>query len=154
MELSTSRFGTITIEENNIYHFPEGLVGFRSLKRFALIQHKEDSPFLWLQSVENGSFALLLTDPWSFNHDYAFELSDEEADALCLNEQTSKWVYTIVSIPPGKPHAMTANLLAPIVLNEEQRIGRQVVLNDDQYTTRHLILNEMWRSVQQSQAAG
>jgi flagellar assembly factor FliW len=49
---------------------------------------------------------------------------------------------------------MTANLLAPIVINGNARCGRQVILNDERYNTRHPILQEMWRSVQTQEAAG
>lgn len=154
MELSTTRFGTINIEEGDIFTFPDGLYAYHHLKQFVLIRHNEGSPFLWLQSVEEGDTAFLLMDPWDFRLDYEVELPDPDVEALLLSEDKQKWVYVIVNIPPNKPHAMTTNLLAPLIINGDDRIGRQVVLNDEQYTTRHPVLNEMWRTVQQSQAAG
>ncbi len=154
MELHTTRFGTITIEAEDIITFPDGLVGLSHLKRFVIIRHGNDSPFRWLQSVEEPGFAMLLIDPWFFRPDYEVVLSDVDVERLQLSADSIRWVYVTVSIPPGKPHAMTANLLAPIVINGSARCGRQVILDDERYTTRHPILQEMWRSVQTQQAAG
>lgn len=154
MELSTTRFGTIDIEEGDIFTFSDGLYAYHHLRQFVLIRHSEESPFLWLQSVEEGDTAFLLMDPWDFCLDYEVELPDSDVEALLLSEDKPKWVYVIVNIPPGKPHAMTTNLLAPLIINGADRLGRQVVLDDERYSTRHPVLSEMWRTVQQSQAAG
>jgi flagellar assembly factor FliW len=154
MELQTTRFGTITIEESDIITFPDGLVGLSHLKRFVLVRHDDNSPFRWLQSVEEPGFAMLVIDPWFFRPDYEVVLSDVDVERLQLSDEAIRWVYVTVSIPPGKPHAMTANLLAPIVINGNARRGRQVILNDERYNTRHPILQEMWRSVQTQEAAG
>ncbi len=154
MELHTTRFGTITIEEQDIITFPDGLVGLSHLKRFVLIRHGDDSPFRWLQSVEEPGFAMLIIDPWFFRADYEVVLSDLDVERLQLSDEAIRWVYVTVSIPPGKPHAMTANLLAPIVINGNARCGRQVILDDERYSTRHPVLQEMWRSVQTQEAAG
>jgi len=154
MELQTTRFGTITIEPEDIITFPDGLVGLSHLKQFVLIRHSDESPFRWLQSVEEPGFAMLIIDPWFFRPDYEVVLSDLDVERLQLSEESIRWVYVTVSIPSGKPHAMTANLLAPIVINGSARRGRQVILDDERYTTRHPILQEMWRLVETQQAAG
>lgn len=154
MELETTRFGTISVQEGDIITFEDGLVGLREYRRFVLIRHESEGPFWWLQSAEEPSFALLLIDPWYFRPDYEVVLSDSEVERLQLDESTPRAVLTTVTIPSGKPHAMTSNLLAPIVINTERRIGRQVILDDERYHTRHPILQEMWRYTQTAEAAG
>lgn len=154
MELHTTRFGTINIDAEDILTFPDGLVGLSQLKRFVLVHHHDGSPFRWLQSVEEPGFALLLIDPWFFCTDYEVVLSDAEAERLRVSDCSVLMVYTTVTIPPGKPHAMTANLMAPIVINVSERCGRQVILEDERYHTRHPILQEMWRSAEHTESAG
>ena len=34
---------------------------------------------------------------------------------------------------------MTANLLAPLLINPEKRLGRQVIVSDPKYTTKHQV---------------
>jgi Uncharacterized protein conserved in bacteria len=154
MELETTRFGTIRIQADDIITLEEGLVGLSQHSRFVLIRHDSEGPFWWLQSVDEPGFAMLLIDPWFFCADYEVVLSEADVERLQLGEETPKAVLTTVSIPSGNPHAMTANLLAPLVINMESRIGRQVILDDDRYHTRHPILQEMWRSLQAAHAAG
>jgi flagellar assembly factor FliW len=154
MELLTTRFGTIVIDEADILTFPEGLIGLPFARQFVLVQSGESGVFRWLQSVDEPSFALLLADPWELTPDYEVELSDEDVAFLDLDEETPKFVYVTVTIPPGKSHAMTINLLAPLVMNACTRQGRQVILNDERYDTRHPVLAEMWRTLQQTETAG
>lgn len=154
MELETTRFGTIKIQADDLITFEDGLVGLNQYRHFVLIQHDSEGPFWWLQSAEEPSFALLLIDPWYFRPDYEVVLSEAEVERLQLSESTPRAVLTTVTIPPGKPHAMTSNLLAPIVINTALRIGRQVILDDERYHTRHPILQEMWRTAQAAEAAG
>ncbi len=154
MELETTRFGTITIQADDIITFEDGLVGLGQYRRFVLIQHDSEGPFWWLQSAEEPDFALLLIDPWYFRPDYEVVLSDAEVEQLRLSESTPKAVLTTVTIPSGKPLAMTSNLLAPIVINTALRIGRQVILDDERYHTRHQILQEMCRTAQAAKVAG
>ncbi|NUL81590.1 MAG: flagellar assembly protein FliW [Armatimonadetes bacterium] len=154
MELSTTRFGTIEIDENEIYTFRDGLYGLRFLKKFVIVQTAENSPFRWLQSVEEPGFALLLTDPWEYVSDYEAILSDIDVKALGLTEETPRWVYVTVTIPPGQPQAMTANLLAPLIFNCDTRQARQIAMEDSNYHTKHALLTEMWRSADQTKLAG
>ena len=140
MRLQGTRFGNVEFDAEDILAFPEGLIGFPSLKHYVLLTPKADSPFRWIQSVEEPSTAFLLAEPLRFFSDYAPELSEEECQALAISETTARLVYVTVSIPPGKPSEMTVNLLAPIVLNLETRTGKQVILLDDAYTIKHRVL--------------
>ena len=137
--IHTARFGEIAAETEDIVLFPDGLVGLGDLKRFVVVQHKDDSPFRWLQSLDNGSFALLVVDPAHFVSDYAPEMPESATLALGLTQETPILVYTICSIPNGNPRGMTLNLAGPIVLNAETREARQVVLGDETYPVRYTV---------------
>ena len=45
MKIETSRFGTVEINEEQIFTFPMGLLGFAKYKQFVVIDHTEESPF-------------------------------------------------------------------------------------------------------------
>jgi len=137
--VKTQRFGPIEVSPEDIITFPEGLLGFPECTRFVVIQHKEGSPFRWLQSVEHAELAFLIIDPAELVPDYAPIMEDQVALDLGLTEETARLVYTIVTIPRGNPQAMTLNLAGPIVINGETRIARQLVLTDERYGTKHLV---------------
>ena len=42
MEIVTTRFGTLNVEDERVIDFPKGLLGFPDRTRYALIQTGED----------------------------------------------------------------------------------------------------------------
>lgn len=140
MRLQGTRFGNVDFAAEDIVAFENGLIGFPSLMHFILLSPKPDSPFRWLQSIEDPTMAFLLAEPLHFFPDYRPQLSLQECNALSITEDTPRLVYVTTSIPRGKPKEMTVNLLAPIVLNIETRKGKQVILGDDAYTIKHRVL--------------
>lgn len=141
--IATSRFGVLEIDPSLVIHFRSGMIGFEHSRRYAVLQIDPDSPFRWLQSLDDGALAFPVVDPWMFKPDYAPVLSAADAEDLELAEETPRFVLAVVTIPRENPQAMTANLLGPVVVNAETRQAKQVVLQDDCYTTRHEIVTSM-----------
>src|SRR5258708_7634704 len=77
MEIQTSRFGTLVVEDDRVMTFPNGLLGFPNCSRFALIQTGSENYFFWLQSVEDPSLAFVITDPNIFFKDYEVPVREE-----------------------------------------------------------------------------
>lgn len=140
--IETTRFGALEFSTMDVVTLDEGLLGFPGRSRFVVIQHKEGSPFCWLQSVDAGDLAFLVIDPAHYVPDYAPELPDETANQLGLSEETPRLVYTIVTIPKGKPDDMTLNLAGPILINLEERKAKQIVVEDTRYAIRHRVFPE------------
>lgn len=142
LSLETARFGTVEYLQEDVVTFAEGVLGFPGCRKFLLISHKEGSAFRWLQSIDAPSVAFLVVDPANFFEDYAPEMSDADAAALALNEETPRVVYTIVSIPKGRPEEMTLNLAGPIVINLQTGAAKQIVLEDSLYPIRYRVTPE------------
>ncbi|NUU52941.1 flagellar assembly protein FliW [Paenibacillus taichungensis] len=138
MHIQTSMWGEVEVQEKDVYQFPKGLPGFEEETEFALIPW-EDTPFSYLQSVREKDLSFLLVSPFTFVPNYSFELSEVDKEELEIVEQVS--VYSMVTIH-SQTNKSTMNLLAPVVLNPEQRLGKQVVLHQSLYETRHLIWTE------------
>lgn len=138
----TARFGCIEFTADDVVTFAEGLIGFPTLCRFLIVAHKEGSPFRWLQSIDEPSVAFLAVDPAHYLTDYAPEISDREAANLRLVAETPRLVYTVVTIPNGKPNEMTINLAGPIVINLETAQAKQVVLEESVYPIRYRVFPE------------
>lgn len=139
IQLLGTRFGTIEFTDEDVVTFREGMIGFSGLQTFVLLSHKPDSPFRWLQSVEEPGLAFLVVDPNAYVEDYSPEITNSDVRSLGLSESTAHLVYTTASIPGGVVEEMTLNLAAPIVLNLEERIGKQVVLEGEAYNIRHRV---------------
>ncbi len=127
-----SRLGEREIDMGKTIHFPKGLIGFEEEREFALLQIKEDAPFLILQSLEKPTLGLLVADPYSFLADYTIRIGDAEQKLIGANSVEEVVVLVTVSIPLGKPEQTALNLTGPIVINFASRLGLQVPQADDQ----------------------
>jgi flagellar assembly factor FliW len=139
--LEGTRFGNIEFDENELVTFSEGLIGFPTLNHFIVIPHKPDSPFHWLQSVEEPGLAFLTVDPTGLVNNYSPTISDGDAKSIALTNPEQAAVLVTASIPNGDPSKMTVNLVAPIVVNTQTRKGKQVVLEGEAYTIRYRVFD-------------
>jgi flagellar assembly factor FliW len=69
-EIETKPFGKMQIDERQILNFPEGILGFEKYNEFALIEENQESPFKWLQSLNEIDLAFIVIQPDLFAPDY------------------------------------------------------------------------------------
>ncbi|MBB5021979.1 flagellar assembly protein FliW [Desulfurispira natronophila] len=142
MKIHTSRFGEINVDEDQVITMTEPLLGFPDLYKYVMRDHSDDTPFKWLQSLEDSGLAFVILDPALFKPDYGVRLSRSDVEHLQLESDKDAQVYTIVVVPPNDPQKMTANLQAPLVLNTKNNIAKQVVLNDPNYPIKYPVFGE------------
>lgn len=145
MQLETTRFGALPINESRVLTFPDGLPGFEACRRFTLVPHpvpagEAAGPFEWLQSVDDGALAFLAIDPRRIFAHYNPSLGATELQSLALDCCESGQLLSLLTVPKGDPCGITANLLAPVIVNPETRQARQVILTTDEYSVRHRLL--------------
>ncbi len=136
MIVRSTRFGELEVTEEQIFDFPQGIPGFPDEKRFVFLDYQPDSPFYFLQSVAEPNLTFLLIDPFSFFTDYQFALDDDVAAEIGLSRDNPPAVYNIATVK-GSLENMTANLVAPVLINARDCKGKQIVLEKSEYTTRY-----------------
>ena len=141
-KVNTSRFGEIEVDEKKIVHFKNGIPAFEDEHEFIILPYEEESPYYFMQSLQSPDLAFLLTIPFLFFPEYTFEIDDESVKELDIKNQESVFYYSMVTIPNGSIRYMTANLVAPIVLNADNMQAKQVVLEKSNYTTKHRLFPE------------
>ena len=143
LSFNTLRFGQVTVPLTRVVDFASPILGFEGLKQFAILDHDEDSPFKWLQSVEDADLAFVITNPTIFGIAYEFVIPEDAVSLLGIEKAEDTLVFTLVTIPDNDPVKMTANLLGPLVVNQHTRKAMQVILNDNkQYSTKVRLLND------------
>jgi flagellar assembly factor FliW len=120
---STSRFGEVEVIVDSIIAFPDGLIGLVG-NRYALLSTDADSPFLWLQSLDDPATALPVTNPHRFFKDFAVELADADAEQFGLDDGVPADVYVTVTASSVVTD-LTVNLKAPILIRDHR--GHQVI---------------------------
>lgn len=139
MQITTTRFGALTIDPETIIHFPLGLLGFETVQRYVLIDSEEIAPMRWLQAVDEAGLSFLVVEPGQFFPDYGVNLSDADEQMLQVAPDTDLVVACLVVIPED-PKLMTINLMGPLVVNATKRLGKQVVLHDSGFSARQRLL--------------
>jgi flagellar assembly factor FliW len=137
MEIQTTRFGRLEVDDERIMNFPKGLLGFPDRTRFALIQTSEENYFFWLQCVDDANLAFVITDPSTFFRDYEVPLREELQQELAIQDAAAVQVFVICN---KVGEWLTGNLLGPLVVNVENRQGQQVVLTEKKWTTRQPLM--------------
>lgn len=136
MLINTLRFGKIEVDNTEVIQFERGIFGFRDEKEFVLLHLEEHKPFMWLQSTSTPELAFIMLDPWIVDEHYSLELSDEAKERIKIYKEEQVLILSIVTIPENQ-NEMTMNLMAPIVINIEEKLGEQYILNDERYSVRH-----------------
>ena len=141
-KINTLRFGELEIEEQDVVRFADGIPAFEDEHEFVVLPYEEGTPYMFLQSMATPELAFLMTDPFVFFPDYSFELDDENMERMGIGSMDDMLVCTLISSPGSGVADMTANLLAPIIMNRHTRQAKQVVLEKTQYTTKHRLFPE------------
>ena len=137
MDIETTRFGRLSVEDDRIITFPNGLLGFPDHTQFALIQTGEENYFFWLQSVNEPNLAFVVTDPTIFFKEYQVPVREETWQDLQLADENALQCFVICN---KVGDWLTGNLLGPIVVNAQNRLGQQIVLTEKKWTTRQPLM--------------
>ena len=135
MQIETVRFGKVDIDEKKVLVFREGLPGLEQHKDFAILQFEPGNPILWLQSTKDPSICLPVVDSFAVCPDYAFNISDDDAQALDLKSPEDLHVMSVLVIPESIEQ-MTMNLAAPIIVNMRCGSAKQIILGGGDYNVR------------------
>lgn len=133
--VNTTRFGEITVPDEDVFTLKWGLPGFGFLREFVVLALEDQKPYVWLQSLERPEIALPMIDPWALFTDYDPQLPSVTAAVMEIERPDDFCLMTVCVVGPNAAD-LTVNLLAPIVFNLRLRIARQVMLEDSQYSIR------------------
>ena len=118
----------------NAISFPDGIPGFEACRRFVLLTSDALAPLQRIESIEGPPAAFLGIDPRLVMEGYRCRLSDTDTRALGADGETTLLWFAIISEADG---VLYANLRAPIVINPQRMVGRQVLPDDGLYPIRH-----------------
>ncbi len=144
MLLNTFRFGEVEVDEDKILEFRDGIFGFESLHRYALLSNEEIEPFHWLQSVDDADIALAVLDPFIVFPEYKPMVPESVFEELEMGEQDdADPLLLTVSVIPIEIKRMTTNLMSPIIINSKKRLARQIILDSGDFDARQAIYDRL-----------
>ena len=139
--IESQALGRMTVSADRIITFASGLPGFPEARRFALTNNHLEPPFYCLQCVDNPSLAFVVADPAALVMDYRPKNGVNTLKELQASSLEELQVLVTLTIPPGRPQEMTANLMSPLLINVEQGLGKQVVIEKPHYSHQHPVIS-------------
>ena len=140
MQVDTTRFGTIEIDDDELVVFDDGLPGFRGRRTMVLLGGGEmpggeagdgNHSLFWLQDVSDPDLAFMTIVPWAAYPDYDIDIEPSEVDGAQVDDLCVLTIVTVRREDGGV--RLTSNLLAPIVINTASRQGKQVILQNQDW---------------------
>lgn len=138
--VETRHFGQVLVSENQIIAFPQGLPGFPEFRRYAVIETSQISPFLELQCLDNASLAFVAAEPVKLVSDYKIGPVGSALQEIEATDQQELKLLVLLTIPPGHPQELTANLTGPILINPRLGRAKQIVIENSRYSPKHPVI--------------
>jgi len=131
-KILSTKLGELEYVEDDIITMSSPILGFPDLHDFLLITSDQSFPFIWFQSTEDENICFILVEPEVFHPKYKPQFN--KRDYKILNAETEKEIkiFGIVTVPDD-PKKATVNLRAPLMVNTEKKLAKQIVLEDEKW---------------------
>ena len=140
--IDTRFFGVVDCAPEDIITFPAGIPPFAKSTQFVLMSDERKRPLLFLQSVDEQNLCFITMPLRVLAAEYQFAVEPHDLDIIQWNKDGQPSFDDLVclgilTIPENGP--VTANLLAPILINSSAQLGVQAVRADTLYTHAHAL---------------
>ena len=132
-------FGVVDYAREDVITFPAGIPPFVGSTRFIFLSDEKKRPLLFLQSVDDEALCFITIPVRVVDPDY--QLAVEADDLRLLGRKDTRQTIddfscvAILTIREGGP--VTANLLAPVLVDTAKRLGVQAIRTDRLYQYAH-----------------
>ena len=137
-QIPTRQFGLLEYDPASVVEFSAGLPGFEDQTRFVLVERPATAPILFMQSLELPDLCFLTAPLNALDPGYELAMTPEDRNRLGVAAHGEMLCLAILSAPENGP--MTANLLAPVVINLSTRRAVQAVRADSRYSHQQALV--------------
>jgi flagellar assembly factor FliW len=123
-----------------VIDFVAPMPGFPDDRHFVLVRVDESGLLYALTSMESPGLRFLVVPPAPFFPDYAPEIDDDTVATLAVSDPANLLVLLVVTAG-DQPGDVTANLMAPIVVDQATRRAVQLVLTRSGLPVRERLMS-------------
>lgn len=135
--IATRDFGELECSSGADLYFPLGLPGFERENHFVLIEQEAVAPIVFVQSTAAVGVCFLAIPVHQIDPAYQIGITEEDQTVLAVGHSENVLCLAILSAHADR--SVTANLLAPIIVNLVTRVAVQAVRPDTRYSHEHPI---------------
>ena len=130
-----TRFGVLQFGPENRLFMPVGLLGFTDYRQFGLadLPQPELADFRLLQSLEDEKLSFIVTPIKIDGGEVAREDLEDAALSVGIAVESAAFVLIVTIRPTPQGSNVTVNLRAPVVVDVNRAVARQVVMANSSY---------------------
>tara|TARA_R110000868_G_scaffold218576_2_gene469160 strand:- start:86361 stop:86831 length:471 start_codon:yes stop_codon:yes gene_type:complete len=134
-----TRFGEVTLREDRLINFAQGLLGFNECTTFGLskLPNTDESPIMLLQCVNAPEIGFLVADPKILGLTIKDEDVSKALKEAGMSKESTQVLVILTMYDQEDSYYLTANLRAPLLVDSRTRQARQHILSSKEYTTQH-----------------
>ena len=145
-ECRTKYFENMVYTEDSVIRLPHGLPGFEQEREFVLIDQQQNRPLVFVQSLRTPELCFVALPALSVDAAYRLSIPSEDLEAMGLDPSAQPSIGDDVAclaiLSFGEDKLITANLLAPLVINLRTCVAVQAIQIGCNYSHRHPLLAE------------
>jgi flagellar assembly factor FliW len=142
---SSERCEIKEVPENSIFTFPEGILGFEDVHKYAFILNEKVAPFMFMQAIDRPNLSFVCIESFRICPDYNIVLPDTTVKGLEIKDANDALVISLVTVRKDVMET-TANLMSPIIMNMKTLKAQQVILENSNYPVRYRV----WDSIEKA----
>jgi flagellar assembly factor FliW len=130
-----TRFGALDFGPENRLMLPVGLLGFSDCRHFGLAQlpQAELAQYRLLQSLDDHSLGFIVTTLKLDEGIVAREDLEDAALSVGIPVESAAFLLIVTVRPTPEGSSVTVNLRAPVVVDINRAVARQVVMANSSY---------------------
>lgn len=133
------------VHSDNIFTFPEGILGFQDLHDYVFLMNEKVAPFMFMQSLEDSDLSFVCIEVFQICPDYTISLPQSSVEFLDLESMEEALVLSLVTVRQDVEDT-TANLMSPIVINLRSMRAQQVIIENSEYPVRYKVWDAINRN--------
>jgi len=141
MLIHTKDYDFVTVKDEDIIDFPEGVYAFENSKRFVVLDTNSKAGIMQLQSAQAQTPRFIILDPFMFLEDYT-PIVPEEAMRKLKATSLEQLNFFVIAVIPENIGLATVNLKSPVMINFKERLGMQVMLENSEYSVRFRLFDQ------------
>ena len=139
IKIVNSQLGELTINNDAIIHFDNGIIGFENLKNYTIVEIEETEPFIWFVAIDEPEVSFPILKYQYAYPDYEINLQNKNYMDLQLTHSDTFHIFFIITVNEIKEQ-VTANLKGPLILNLKNNLGIQIISPNEDYVINYPVL--------------
>ncbi|MGL5750138.1 MAG: flagellar assembly protein FliW [Paraclostridium sp.] len=119
--------------------FEKGILGFEEYREYEIFDIESNPIFKEIKSKREGNIGFIIVSPFEIEENYDIEIDKGTLNELHIKSPKDVLLYNIVTLNESI-ESSTINLRAPIVINTNNNLAKQIILQDEKYNIKHPLI--------------